>query len=45
VLPASAILELTGLIAFSANILGTFLFGPSHVQKQRLVVGMPHGIA
>ena len=45
VLPASAILELTGLTAFAANILGTLLFEPSHAQKQPLVVGMPHGIA
>ena len=45
VLPASAILELAGLTAFAANILGTFLFEPSHVQKQPLVVDMPRGIA
>jgi hypothetical protein len=43
VLPASAIRELTGLAAFAANILGTFLFEPSHAQKQPLVVG-PDGI-
>jgi len=45
VLPASAILELAGLTAFAANILGTFLFEPSHVQKQPLVVDRPRGIA
>ena len=45
VLPASAIPELMGLSAFAANILGTFLFAPSHVRKQSLVVGMPDGIA
>lgn len=40
VLPASAILELVGITAFAANIFGTFLFEPSHVQKQALVVGI-----
>jgi hypothetical protein len=45
VLPASAIFELAGLTAFAANIFGTFLFEPSHVQKQPLEVGMPHGTA
>jgi hypothetical protein len=45
VLPASAILELTGLTAFAANVLGTFLFEPSRGQKHPLVVGMLHGIA
>ena len=44
-LPASAIAELAGLTAFAANIFGTFLFEPSHVQKQPLVAGMPHGTA
>jgi len=44
-LPVSAIAELAGLTAFAANIFGTFLFGPSHVQKQPLVAGMPHGTA
>ena len=44
VLPASAIREPTGLTAFAASILGTFLFEPSHTQKQPLVVGMPDGI-
>jgi hypothetical protein len=34
VLPASAILELAGLTCFAANVLGTFLFEPGHVQKQ-----------
>ena len=43
-LPASAIHQLTGLTAFAADILGTFLFEPSHAQKQPLVVGMPYGI-
>ncbi|HEV2424589.1 MAG TPA: hypothetical protein VGZ29_07165 [Terriglobia bacterium] len=38
VLPSSAILELSGLTAFAANIFGTFLFEPSHVQKQPLVI-------
>jgi hypothetical protein len=41
VLPVSAILELVALTAFAANIFGTFLFEPSHVQKPPLVVGMP----
>jgi hypothetical protein len=39
------ILELTGFSAFAAKILGTLLFEPSHVRKQSLMVGMPHGIA
>lgn len=43
VLPASAILELVGLTAFAVNIFGTFLFEPSHVQKQPLVVGISEG--
>ena len=41
VLPVSAILELAGLTAFAVNIFGTFLFEPSHVQKQPLMVGLP----
>lgn len=41
VLPSSAIMELAGLTAFAANIFGTFLFEPSHVQKQLLVIPMP----
>ena len=41
VLPVSAILELAGLTAFAANIFGTFLFEPSHVQKQSLLVQVP----
>jgi uncharacterized protein involved in response to NO len=45
VLPVSAILELAGLTAFAANLFGTFLFEPSHVQKQPLVVGLPRGTA
>jgi len=40
VLPGSAVLELLGVTAFAANILGTFIFEPSHVQKQPLVVGI-----
>jgi hypothetical protein len=44
-LPVSAIAELAGLTAFAANVFGTFLFEPSHVQKQPLVAGMPHGTA
>jgi len=42
VLPVSAILELAGLTAFAVNIFGTFLFEPSHVQKQPVVVLAPH---
>lgn len=34
VLPTSAIFELAGVSAFAANIFGTFLFEPSHRQKQ-----------
>ena len=45
VLPASAILELAGLTAFAANVFGTFLFEPSHVQKQAVVVSLPRGTA
>jgi hypothetical protein len=41
VLPTSAVLELAGLTAFAVNIFGTFLFEPSHVQKQPLVVQVP----
>ncbi len=41
VLPVSAVLELAGLTAFAVNIFGTFLFEPSHVQKQPLMVGVP----
>lgn len=41
VLPTSAILELAGLTAFAVNIFGTFLFEPSHVQKQLLMVSAP----
>jgi hypothetical protein len=33
VLPASAIAELAGLTVFAANIFGTFLSEPSHVQR------------
>jgi len=45
VLLASAILRLTGLTAFAANILGALLFEPSRAQKRPSVVGMLHGIA
>jgi len=45
VLPASAILELVGITAFAANIFGTFLFEPSHLQKQALVVGISQGMS
>ena len=41
VLPVSAVLELAGLTAFAVNIFGTFLFEPSHVQKQPLMVQVP----
>lgn len=34
VLPVSAILELAGIMAFAANIFGTFLFEPSHRAQQ-----------
>lgn len=40
VLPISAVLELAGITAFAANILGTFILEPSHVHKQPLVVGI-----
>ena len=40
VLPASAMLELAGVTAFAVNIFATFIFEPSHVQKQPLVVGI-----
>ena len=45
VLLVSAILGLTGLTAFAANIHSTFLFAPSHAGKRPSVVGMLHGIA
>ena len=45
VLPASANLVLTGLTAFAANILGTFLCEPSRVQKHPSVVGITYGMA
>ena len=41
VLPVSAVLEMAGLTAFAVNIFGTFLFEPSHVQKQPVMVGLP----
>lgn len=40
VLPVSAVLELAGITAFAANMLGTFILEPSHVQKQPLIVGI-----
>ena len=40
VLPVSGVLELAGITAFAINIFGTFIFEPSHVQKQPLVVGI-----
>ena len=40
VLPVSALLELAGVTAFAMNIFGTFIFEPSHVQKEPLVVKM-----
>lgn len=39
VLPVSAVLELGGITAFAVNILGTFIFESSQVQKQPVVVG------
>jgi uncharacterized protein involved in response to NO len=41
VLPISALCELAGLTLYAINILGTFIFEPSHAQKQPLVVGVP----
>jgi hypothetical protein len=41
VLPASALCELAGLTIFALNILGTFLFEPSHAHKQALIVAAP----
>jgi len=41
VLPISAVLELGGLTAFAVNIFGTFLFEPSHVQRQPVMIGAP----
>jgi len=38
VLPVSALLELSAITAFAVNILGTFLFEPSHMQRQPLIV-------
>lgn len=40
ILPVSALLELTGLSAFALNIFGTFLFEPSHAQKEPLLVSL-----
>ena len=39
VLPASALIELTGLTAFALNILGTFVLQPSHAHPQPAVIG------
>ena len=39
VLPASALIELTGLTAFALNVLGTFVLQPSHVHPQPVVMG------
>jgi hypothetical protein len=39
VLPASALIELTGLAVFALNILGTFVLQPSHVHPQPVVMG------
>ena len=38
VLPVSAVLELVAITAFAVNILGTFLFEPSHALRQPLSV-------
>jgi len=40
VLPASALCELGGLTLFAVNILGTFLFEPSHAHKEPVVMAM-----
>ncbi|HEV2488466.1 MAG TPA: NnrS family protein [Candidatus Acidoferrales bacterium] len=40
VLPTSAMFELAGVSAFAANIFGTFLFEPSHRQKQPVLVDL-----
>jgi uncharacterized protein involved in response to NO len=40
VLPASALIELSGLTLFAVNILGTFLLQPSHAYKEPMVVGV-----
>lgn len=45
ILPFSAILELGGITAFAINILGTFVFEPSHAAKQPIVVGIQQGLA
>lgn len=42
VLPASALLELSGLTLFAVNILGTFLLQPSHAFKEPMVVSVQH---
>ena len=34
ILPVSALLEMAGITAFAANVLGTFIFEPSRAQKQ-----------
>jgi len=45
ILPASAVLELGGITAFAINILGTFVFEPSHAAKQPIVAGIQQGLA
>lgn len=41
VLPASAFCELVGLTIFAINILGTFIFEPSHSQRQTTMAAGP----
>jgi uncharacterized protein involved in response to NO len=45
ILPPSAMLELAGIGAFAANIFGTFLFEPSHAQKEAITLPIPPGAA
>ena len=45
VLPISALFELAGVTIYAINILGTFVFEPSHAQKQTVIVGMPAKIS
>jgi len=45
VLPASALVELTALTAFTTNILGTFVFQPSHAVKEPMLVSVPQLVA
>ena len=37
-LPASAVLELTGITAFAVNILGTLILEPRHFHKQGVII-------